>query len=133
MRKGITFIELIIVLALLSILTSIATVNILGSTDTARLRSDVQSTIIIQSAIQLYMMEFGSLPSNYNSSQIINRLNHRGLIPHITDSTQLQNVTWFYDATNNRIFLDLRYAGQHIIDRARNLSEQERRHVKMVE
>lgn len=130
-RKGITLVELVIVLALLSIISSIAAINLLSSTEIARLRSDVQSAIVMQGAIELYTMKSGRSPNVNNASELILRLRELGHIRHITNSTQSQDATWFFDTSNNKLFLDLRQAGQHINSLASSLSEQERQHIKI--
>ena len=56
-HAGLTLVELIVVLAIVAIIGAILIPNFLGTTDRARLRSDIQSARVIQNAIDLYNAE----------------------------------------------------------------------------
>ena len=56
-ERGLTLMELIIVLAVIAIIGAIIAPNFLTATDKARLKSDVESARIIQAAIETYNAE----------------------------------------------------------------------------
>jgi|GEM_PF-5692754 len=55
--KGLTLMELIVVLAIIVIIGAIAVPVFLLTTDRARLRADIQSARVIQQARELYILE----------------------------------------------------------------------------
>jgi prepilin-type N-terminal cleavage/methylation domain-containing protein len=58
-NKGLTLLELVIVLAIIAIIALILVPSFLLTTDRARLRADIQSANVIQNAIDLYRIERG--------------------------------------------------------------------------
>ena len=76
---GITLMELIIVLAVIAIVGAIVAPNLFGIADRARLRSDVQSTIVLRNALDLYTLERGNPPTG-TISQVLDYLYNQGYI-----------------------------------------------------
>lgn len=60
--SGFTLVELLIVVAILSILALIATVNLRMATDRALKSADAANLHTLATALQTYMMDYGSLP-----------------------------------------------------------------------
>jgi prepilin-type N-terminal cleavage/methylation domain-containing protein len=97
-RSGLTLVELIIVLAVLAIIGAILVPNFLNTTDRARLKSDVQSAIIIQSAIDLYISEQGkALPSGTIES-ILENLAKSGYLKDNSSKIQTPKAVWKVDS-----------------------------------
>jgi type II secretory pathway pseudopilin PulG len=70
---GISLMELIVVLAVIAIIGAILVPNLFGIADRARLRSDLQSTMVLRNALNLYALERGSAPSG-DITQVLQRL-----------------------------------------------------------
>ena len=104
-NKGITLMELIIALAIIAIIAGIVALNLFGTTDRARIRSDIQSTLVLRSALDIY-----KLRPNHNIgdiSTVLDTLYDLGYInsPTKEDSTQTAGAYWVIH--NNNIYLDL--------------------------
>jgi len=104
--KGLTLMELIVVLAILSVIGAIVLPNFFGITDRARLRSDIQSTIVIRNAMELYRIENGNVPAG-NMNQVFTLLyNGDFLATSLTqDSTQVAGAQWRLDNGTVRLFI----------------------------
>ena len=104
-NKGITLMELIIALAIIAIIAGIVALNLFGTTDRARIRSDVQSTLILRSALDIYRLR----PSHHIDSidNVLTRLYDFGYINSATErnSTQTEGAYWIIHDDN--IYLDL--------------------------
>ena len=105
--SGLTLMELVIVLAIVAIIGAIVAPNLFGITDRARLRSDIQSTIILQNALDLYRLETGR-SAGINITQVLQSLYSGGFISTAMTSTgdtgpQTQEAAWVL--SNNRILL----------------------------
>lgn len=79
MKNGFTLIELIIVLAIMTILGAIAVPNFLNTSSKARLKADIQSARIIENAKALYESETGII-LNDTATEIINKLAESGYL-----------------------------------------------------
>ena len=100
-KKGLTLIELTVVLAILAIIAAILVPTFLITTDRARLRGDIQTARIIQNAIELYTVERGGLPGGTNATigaRIID-LYEAGYLPRRTIYTQTRGASWVWDST----------------------------------
>ena len=106
-NKGVTLIEILIVIAIIAIIGAIVIPNFLGGTDRARLRSDLQSTQVIRSAMDLYQVENGAAPSGINADDIFARLYEERYLTTRLESgdTQTSGLTWILD--NGLIFLQV--------------------------
>jgi prepilin-type N-terminal cleavage/methylation domain-containing protein len=129
--KGITLVELIIVLAIIAIVGAILIPNFLNATDKARLRSDIQSARVIQGAMELFGAEQGRSLSNMDIDDVIDELNDMGYIKASDAVIQTEDAVWVIDA-NRGVLVDLSGVTNHDIrNRAYNqLSEQEKRFVR---
>jgi len=104
--KGFTLLELLIALAVLAIIAAILIPNFFATTDRARLRSDVQSTRVIQNAMELYRAERGDYPAPTaatsggatNNAQAI--VNHLAVTGFLSDNSEPQSdlAVWAYSA-----------------------------------
>jgi len=95
-NKGITLIELTIVLTILAIIGAIVVPNFFGITDRARARSDIQSTVIIRNAFELYRLERGSAPAGANANAVLETLYGAGFLssPLTDDDPQTNEAVW---------------------------------------
>lgn len=64
-NSGITLMELIIVLAIIAVITAIVAVNLFGTTDRARLRSDIQSTLVLRNAAEIFRIGGREVPPDF--------------------------------------------------------------------
>lgn len=64
---GITLMELVVVLAIVAIIGAIVVPNFFGMTGIARLRADIQSTLVLDNAFQLYRLQN---PNSTTANQI---------------------------------------------------------------
>jgi len=103
-NKGITILELVVVLAIIAIVGAILAPNLLGLADRARLRADIQSTIVLQNSLELYRMETGNSPGN-TIQTVLTRLSSRGYISEgITyQGTQTPDARWVLVNGNIRL------------------------------
>lgn len=79
MKNGFTLIELIIVLAIMTILGAIAVPNFLNTSAKARLKADIQSARVINDAKDLYENETGNV-LNTTATEIIKTLFDNGYL-----------------------------------------------------
>jgi len=95
--KGFTLLELLIVLAILAIIAAILIPNFFATTDRARLRSDIQSVRVIQSAVEIYRAERGAAPSG-NMDAILTNLTTMGFLRARYTDIQTEGAVWEIDA-----------------------------------
>ena len=108
MRKGFTLMEVVIVLAIIAILGAVVIPSFLGYTDRARLRSDIQSTRVVQGAMDLYRAEVGRDVGASNATVA-------GMLEELTDAGYLDNLpvlqtegaVWVYANTTRKIRIDI--------------------------
>ena len=122
--KGFTLMELIIVLALLAIIAAILIPMFLNTTDRARLRSDIQSTRVIQNAVDLYRAERGAAPGTTIAAVLERLADTEYISPNPT--LQTEGALWHYDPDNRRVTINLAGSTQSVRDLVPNLSEAER-------
>ncbi|MCL2577861.1 MAG: prepilin-type N-terminal cleavage/methylation domain-containing protein [Defluviitaleaceae bacterium] len=94
--KGLTLMELTIVLAIIAIIAGILIPLFLLTTDRARLRGDIQSARVIQNAIELYIIERGSttLMNGDDINAIVTRLAETRYINQRNTRIQTNGATW---------------------------------------
>ena len=129
---GLTLMELIIVLSVIAIIGAILAPNFMSQSERSRLRSDIASTRVIQSAIDSYNAEQTTSITMGNdvSTVIIPRLKDRGyLSPSSSTDPVTDGATWTYDSDGivklvisssqirDEIFEALSYSEQAIIIR----------------
>lgn len=101
--SGITLMELIIALAIIAVITAIIAVNLFGTTDRARLRSDVQSTIVLRSATEIFRIGGREVPGSFD--ELITLLYSGGYINSDNYSPQTGG-NWIVGSTD-RVYLVL--------------------------
>jgi len=104
-NKGLTLIELTIVLAILAIIAAILIPMFIGTTDRARLRSDIQSARVIQNAMDLFLLERGQTVTGATPSVVLENLEQAGYLNLRHREPQTQGAVWHI--TNGEILLDI--------------------------
>ena len=79
-NKGLTLMELTIVLALIVIVAAILIPLFLLTTDRARLRGDIQSARVIQNARDLYRVERGTPVDGIDVAEMVENLANAGYL-----------------------------------------------------
>ena len=127
--SGFTLMELIIVLAIVAIISAILIPSFIDTTDRARLRSDVQSTRVLQNAIDLHNIEQPvRIPNSANLEYVLTRLETHGYIDRQRIRVQSAEATHVFSDGNVR--LNLANSPENIRNTLFNqLSDQERRYV----
>ena len=125
--KGITLIELIIVLAVLAILAAVLIPNFFNVTDRARLRSDIQSARVIHNAMELYRIERGTELEG-SMAVILDRLRSEGFLPGRAANIQTAYAQW--RVGDNLVYVYVRYASANVRSIAAGLSNDEREFVR---
>ena len=103
---GITLMELIVVLAVIAIIGAIVVPNLFGIADRARLRGDIQSTIVLRNAVELYTIERSTAPGT-TIDTVLSALTYHGYITQTLspNSPQTTNATWVL--SGGQIYLQL--------------------------
>ena len=99
-ERGLTLMELIIVLAVIAIIGAILAPNFLYATDKARIKSDIESARVIQAAIESYNAEQAApMPAGDVTGSIIPALAAKGyLSASDASSPQTDAAVWVYGA-----------------------------------
>lgn len=127
-KNGFTLIELIIVIAIMSILGAIAIPNFLNTSNKARLKADIQSAIIIDNAKNMYETETGiSFEGTKTATEIIKDLADNSYLKK-EYSTQTEKSNWLFE--NKIIKLDLTNCDETIKKLYDNLNPEEKSYVK---
>ena len=106
-NKGLTLMELTIVLGIMVIIAAIAIPLFLLSTDRARLRGDIQSARVIQNAIDLHIVERGAPPQGSSVNDMINDLAGKGYLNARNTTIQTNGAVWVRDASTSVIKVDI--------------------------
>ncbi|MCL1995933.1 MAG: prepilin-type N-terminal cleavage/methylation domain-containing protein [Defluviitaleaceae bacterium] len=101
-EKGLTLMEIVIVLAIVAIIGAIVAPNLFGTTERARLRSDIQSTIVLRNALDLYRLETGA-QIGASIDQVLQMLQTNGYIAGQVSSPQTEGASWVL--SNDQILL----------------------------
>ena len=136
-QNGLTLIELIVVLAIIVIIGAILIPNFLVTTDRARLKSDIQSAKVLQSAVTLYHAEQGDSLDSKDIDTILEILYDSGYVKK-TDKmdTQTAGAVWAYEPISpggdKNILVDITTGVDSRIKTEiyQNLSEEEQKWVK---
>ena len=117
-ERGLTLIELIIVLAVIAIIGAILAPNFFSATDRARLKSDIQSARVIQNAIEMYNSEQSTAlsPANDVKTLILPALVDKGFLnPSTSQKTQTDLAFWTY-GSDGVVKLNISGCTEKIID-----------------
>lgn len=108
--KGLTLMELTIVLAIMVIIAAIAVPAFLLSSDRARLRADIQSARVIQQAIELYRIERGDTPDGTDEEDVLETLEDAGYLNLRRQEPQTSGANWAWNNATARDFfvIDIR-------------------------
>ena len=129
-KKGFTLIELVIVISIIVILTSIVVPNFISTTEHSKLKTDIQTAVIVHNAIELYRMQNGDLPSEVNNiSSLATLLRENNYINNMELVPQLIGAEWEYDATSGKILLNIAECSESIKRLAESLTAQERQYI----
>lgn len=126
MKNGFTLIELIIVLAIMTILGAIAVPNFLNTSSKARLKADIQSARIIENAKALYESETGII-LNDTATEIINKLAESGYLKN-KFLPQVDKAVWILE--DQIIKINISGCDDAIKNLYDNLSDDEKLYVK---
>ncbi len=101
MRKGFTLLEIVIAITLLSVISAIILPNFINSTDKARLKSDIHSAQIIQSAIDLYNIENNVSITSGSTSDVIQKLYDANYLKQPEYTPQTEGAEFVTDFNKN--------------------------------
>ncbi len=107
MKKGFTLLEIVIAITLLSIITAIVLPSFTNSTDKARLKSDIQSAQIVQSALDLYNIEMSDYISSGTFDSVVTKLNTEGYLKNSTYSPQSKDAVFEINFTQKIIKVNI--------------------------
>jgi len=107
-EHGLTLMELIIVMAVIAIIGAILAPNFMSATDRARLKSDIQSAGVIQTAIETYNAEQSkAIEPAADVSNIMNKLIEKGYLSAASRlTTQTDSSFWTY-STEGVVMLNI--------------------------
>ena len=134
---GFTLLELLIALAIIAIIAAILIPNFFATTDRARLRSDIQSARVIQSAIELYRAERNAEPAGIvpagggapNAQAIVDHLYNADFL-NSNSAPQTEGAVWAWDTTRRAVVVNIAGStSDGVHDAFRRLSETEQRYV----
>jgi len=106
-KKGFTLMELTIVLAILAIIAAILVPLFLRTTDRARLRSDVQSAIVIQNAMDLYRLERNRPVAGANAAEQLTNLVNADYINPRNTTPQTDGAFWYACTIDNIVKVNI--------------------------
>lgn len=133
-QRGLTLVELIIVLAIVAIVGAILAPNFMTSTDKARLKSDIQSAKVIYNAICLYDAE-QSVPTAKTSMAVtLKALRDQGYLTTGEGDIQTPLAKWVYSPAENgedAVLVDVSACEDKIkIDTYNKLGNQEMKYIR---
>ena len=129
-NSGFTLIELIIVLAIVAIIGAILIPNFINTTDRARLRSDIQTTRVLQNALDLHNIEQPAPITGGGIDTIISTLDDRGYIDTRRVRVQTNGAVFVLDI-HGEVKLNISNASSNSVRTTlyNQLSDQERHYV----
>lgn len=106
-NKGITLIEIVIVLSIITIISAIIAPNFLNTTDRARIRSDIQSALVIQNTIDLYKIETGKTLHSTDIKEVLTTLVREGYLSEQNGEIKPQTAGANWVIQNRKVMIDL--------------------------
>ncbi len=128
-KKGLTLLELIIVLAIIAILSAIIVPSFANTTDKARLKGDVQSAKVLQNAFELYDTEQSEPITKSDLASAVEQLNEKGYLSKKEYKLQTHNAKWVYSDTDKLVKVDIGSSKQEVKDAAKLLTSEEQLHI----
>ncbi len=128
-KKGMTMLELVIVLALMGILAGIIVPNFIKISDRTKLKSDIQSIKLIQNAIEVYNAENKTqilLSDDGIKNQDLENLVDAGYIKNY--ELQTENVK--ISVLNSKLVLDISACNEKVKSACKGLSKTEAESIK---
>jgi prepilin-type N-terminal cleavage/methylation domain-containing protein len=92
--RGLTLIELVMVLAVIAIIGAILIPSFTNTTDKARLKSDIQSAKVIQNAMDLYRAERGADVTGITVADKVKKLSELGYLKEGQLAIQTPEAKW---------------------------------------
>ncbi len=106
-NKGFTLMELIIVLALMTVIGAIAVVAYPKTMERSKLKSDIQSVRVMQSAVDLYYMDGNATMTIAGTDTIATVLFAAGYLKTAITPQTANGASWNYTASTKTVKLDL--------------------------
>ncbi len=107
MKKGFTLLEIVIAVTLLSVISAVILPNFTNSTDKARLKSDIQSAQIVQSALDLYNIEQSDYINTDDFDSVVTKLSNSGYLKNSTYVTQTKDAKFEMDLAQRIIKINI--------------------------
>jgi prepilin-type N-terminal cleavage/methylation domain-containing protein len=128
-NKGLTLMELTIVLAILAIIAAILIPLFLLTTDRARLRADIQSAQVIQNARELYRIERGTQVTGDNVNDIVKNLADADYLNSRNVTIQTEGAAWVICTADRIIKVNINDSPADVHKAYNSLSEDEQTYV----
>lgn len=128
MKKGFTLLEIVIAITLIGIISAIVLPNFTNTSDKARLKSDIQSAQIIQSALDLYNVEENDALSSGDFDTIVSELCDKNYLKQSEYEPQTNGAKFIIDFDKDIIKLDIS-STPNCEELFEELSEQEKLYV----
>lgn len=122
--------EVIIVITLIGIIGSLVIPSFLNSSTKAKLSSDIESARILQSSVDLYLLENGSFSGTPTFTSVVTDLNDKDYIKQATYQAQTDNASFIFDTSTNSVLLDTSGVDSKTKDLVDNLNENQKLFIK---
>ncbi len=127
---GVTLIELIVVMGIITILGAILMPNFVGMISKVRIKSDIESARVLNEIISLYEIERGNSLEDKDTKEIFNILNKEGLLDIKNDKSepnlQTDNAEWYFNRNNNLLVIKVHNIKDSIFE---SLSKEEQKYI----
>ena len=123
---GFTLLELVITLAIISVISAIAVPNFINSLDKSRLRSDINSARVIQSVIELYDMEQADQLNKSDFENVMANLIDKDYLSAKNVKIQTNKAKWLYYDNKQQVVVDISLSSDNIKEIADGLNDNEK-------